>query len=82
MHDPRTTNMTFISTETGQQSLVDPRLSYLFSEERLANFERALSENGDTPVTVKEQIDPEVLFKCGRGLDGRKGVDIQKFKII
>ncbi|KAJ0118422.1 hypothetical protein J7T55_009205 [Diaporthe amygdali] len=80
--NPRTSNMTFISIETGQRSLVDPRLSYLFSEEKLAEFEKALSENGDSPVTLKEQIDPEVLSKCGRGLDGRKGVDMRKFEII
>lgn len=74
--------MTFISIETGQRSLVDPRLSYLFSEEKLAEFEKALSENGDSPVSLQEQIDPEVLSKCGRGLDGREGVDMRKFEII
>lgn len=62
--------------------MIDPRLSYLFSEDRLAEFERALSENSDSPVTIQEQIDPEVLSKRGRGLDGRKGVDIRKFEII
>lgn len=74
--------MTFISSETGQRSFVDPRLSYIFSEERLAAFERSLAEISDSPVNLREQIDPEVLSKCGRGLDGRKGVNIRKFKII
>ena len=74
--------MAFVSVETGQQSLVDPRLSYLFSEEELARFETALSENGDSPMNLHEQIDPEALAKCGRGLDGKKGVDIRKFEII
>lgn len=74
--------MTFISSETGQRSFVDPRLSYIFSKERLATFERSLAEISDTPVNLREQIDPEVLSKCGRGLDGRKGVDIRNFKII
>lgn len=80
--DPRTSKTTFISSETGQRSLVDPRLSYLFSEDRLATFERSLAENSDSLMTPNEQIDPEVLSKCGRGLDGRKGVDIRKFEII
>ncbi|KAK7722801.1 hypothetical protein SLS63_009196 [Diaporthe eres] len=80
--DPRTSKMSFISSETGQRSLVDPRLSYLFSEERLATFEESLSEIIDLPMNPHEQIDPEVLCKCGRGLDGKKGVDIRKFEII
>lgn len=74
--------MAFISTETGQRSLVDPRLSYVFSEEEIAKFENALSVNGDSPQRIQEQIDPEALSKCGRGLDGTKGVDIRKFEII
>lgn len=80
--NPRTSNMNFISDETGQRSLVDPRLSHLFSKERLAELERALSENGGSPMTLQDQIDPEVLRKCGRGLDGRKGVSIRNFEII
>lgn len=74
--------MIFVSTETGQQSFVDPRLSYLFSEERLAEFEKSLSESSDSTVNLHEQIDPEILSKCGRGLDGRKGIDLRKFEII
>lgn len=74
--------MAFISIETGQRSLVDPRLSCVFSEEELAKFENALSVNGDSPQRIQEQIDPEVLSKCGRGLDGTKGVDIRIFEII
>ncbi|KAL1845542.1 hypothetical protein Daus18300_014505 [Diaporthe australafricana] len=80
--NPRTSNMTFVSIETGQRSLVDPRLSLLFSEEKLAEFEKALSENGDSPMSLHEQIDPEILSKCGRGLDGKKGVDMRKFEIV
>lgn len=74
--------MNFISDETGQRSLVDPRLSQIYSKERLAELERALSENGWSPMTLQDQIDPEVLRKCGRGLDGRKGVNIRNFEII
>ncbi|KAI7775209.1 hypothetical protein LA080_007160 [Diaporthe eres] len=79
---PKGEQFRLVGTETGQRSLVDPRLSYLFSEERLATFERSLAENSDSPMNPHEQIDPEVLSKCGRGLDGRKGVDIRKFEII
>lgn len=74
--------MAFVSTETEQRSLVDPRLSSLFSEEELAESEWALSGNDDSTMTPHEQIDPGVLAKCGRGLNGRKGIDLRKFEII
>lgn len=80
--NPRTSSMAFFSTETEQRSLVDPRLSNLFSEEELAEFEIALSENDGSTMTPHEQIDPDVLAKCGRGLDGRKGIDLRNFDII
>lgn len=74
--------MTFVSIETGQRSLVDPRLSCLFSEEDLAQSEMTMFKDRDLPVSWKKQIDPEVLSKRGRGLDGEKGVEMRKFKII
>lgn len=80
--NPRTSNMAFVSVETGQRTLVDPRLSYVFSEEELAKFESSLSDNGDSPQRLQEQIDPEILSKWGRGLDGTEGVNIRKFEII
>ena len=74
--------MIFISTEIEQRSFVDPRLSDLCSEEELAEFEKSLSESSNSTVSMHAQIDPEILSKCGRGLDGRKGIDLRKFEII